>query len=134
MHTLGTGCFGAWKDIVICNDACKNLVSGGTLRQMGYGLLLTRVPTIASLSDNEIVIVGSFLESGLPYCSLMDVLHLPDMTSETEDQQPEEVHLSDRTDDDPLDLLHQGCGHVSKDKLLTAYKVWFLFFSSFFIK
>ena len=57
MTTLGTDSFEAWKDIVICNDAVNNLVSGGKLRQMGYGLLLTRVPTIVRLSDNEIVIV-----------------------------------------------------------------------------
>ena len=74
MTTLGTGSFGDWNTIVVCNDAVNNIASAGMLRQMDYGLMLTRVSTIFRLSDSEIIPVRSYSDSGLPYCPLMDVL------------------------------------------------------------
>ena len=48
------------------------------------------------------------------------MLNLPNLNKEG--VALEEVHLSDSMNVDPLDLLHERCGHYSKSKLLEGFK------------
>ena len=118
---LGHGTFGDWKRVTVCPSVVKNLCSGGMLRKMGYRLELLGVPRIVKLSDSSEVLSGSYSENGLPYVPLFDLLHLPNL-SDAGVSQLGEAHLSDNMHDDPLDLLHERCGHFSKSKLLEAHK------------
>ena len=56
----------------------------------------------------------------MPYLALRDVLNMPNLNKEG--VALEEVHLSDSMNVDPLDLLHERCGHCSKSKLLQGFK------------
>ena len=56
METQGVGSFQQWRGIKVCNDAVKNIVSGGMLRAMGYGLELLRVPKIVELNTGREVL------------------------------------------------------------------------------
>ena len=56
----------------------------------------------------------------MPYLTLVDVLNLPNLNKEG--VALEEVHLSDSINVDPLDFLHERCGHYSKSKLLEGFK------------
>ena len=119
LTSQGTGNYRDWKNIRVCNESVKNIASAGALRKMEYGLMLMRIPRIVRLSDEEMVLVATYAENGMPYVSVTDLLNLPDLTV---GENSEEVHLSDRTDADPLELLHQRCGHFSKGKLLEAFR------------
>ena len=119
LTSQGTGNYRDWKNIRVCNESVKNIASAGALRKMGYGLMLMRIPRIVRLSDEEMILVATYSENGMPYVSLTELLNLPDLTVE---ENSEEVHLSDRTDADPLELLHKRCGHFSKSKLLEAFR------------
>jgi hypothetical protein len=55
----------------------------------------------------------------MPYVPLWDILNLPDLMME---DPPDVVFLSDKIDVDPLEMLHLRCGHVSKVKLLEAFR------------
>ena len=79
-----------------------------------------RVPRIVRLCDGQEVISASYSEKGMPYLTLVGVLNLPNLNKEA--VALEEVHLSDRMNVDPLDLLHERCGHCSKSKLLEGFK------------
>ena len=77
METQGVGSFQQWHGIKVCNDAVKNIVSGGMLRAMGYGLELLRVPKIVELNTGREVLVGNYDEhGGMPWVALHDVLNL----------------------------------------------------------
>ena len=76
------GSFQQWRGIKVCNDAVKNIVSGGMLRAMGYGLELLRVPKIVELNTGREVLVGNYDEhGGMPWVALHDVLNLPCISS-----------------------------------------------------
>ena len=66
-----------WVDIRACNEAVKNIYSAGLLREMGYGLQLMRVLRIVRLCDGQEVIRADYLENGVPYLTLVDMLYLP---------------------------------------------------------
>ena len=53
LSCLGSGKYGDWLDIRVCNDAVKNIYSAGLQRDMGYGLQLLRVPRVVRLIDGE---------------------------------------------------------------------------------
>ena len=53
----------------------------------------------------------------MPYVNLSGLLNLPDL-NKLEVQLVDEVLLSGKLHDDPLDILHMRCGHVSKSKLI----------------
>jgi hypothetical protein len=113
LASLGTGSYGDWKDIRVCNGAVENICSGEILSDMGYGLSLLRVPRVVRL----LVLIASYAENGMPFVSLVDLLDLPNLTvSDKTGESSEEVHLSDNMDADPVDLLHDRCGHFSNWK------------------
>ena len=116
----GSGKYRDWVDIRMCNESVKNICSAGLLREMGYGLQLMRVPRIVRLCDGQKLIRATYSENGMPYLTLVDVLNLPNLNNEG--VALEEVHLSDSMNFDPLDLLHERCGHYSKSKLLEGFK------------
>ncbi len=90
---------------------------------MGYGLSLLRVPRVVRLLDEEAVLTASYADNGMPYVSLIDLLDLPNLNlSDNIGVSTEEVHFSDNMDADPVDLLHDRCGHFSKVKLLEAHR------------
>ena len=108
-------------DIRVCNEAVKNICSAGLLREMGYGLQLMRVPRIVTgqLIETELTKFARFslpidfyAENGMPYLTLVDVLNMPNLNKKG--MALEEVHLSDSMNVDPLDLLHERCGHYRK--------------------
>ena len=118
-------CYGSGKykdrvDIRVCNEAVKNICSAGLLRDMGYGLQLMRVPRIERLCDGQEVIRVAYSDNGMPYLTLVHVLNLPNWNNEGVEL--EKVHLLDSMNVDPLDLLHERCGHYSKSKLLEGFK------------
>ena len=120
LETQGTGTFGEWRDIRVSEEAVKNIVSGGMLRSMGYGLQLLRKPKIVELDSGNEVLTGEYDEhGGMPYVDLMEVLNLPNVSM---CNQMEEVNLSDNTGQDALDRLHERTGHVSKSKLIEAHR------------
>ena len=80
---------------------------------------LMRVPRIVRLCDGQEVIRAAYSENGMPYLTLVDVLNLP--TLNKEEVALEEVHLSNRMNVDPLDLLYERCGHYSKSSLLEGF-------------
>jgi hypothetical protein len=121
VQTQGTGSYKDWQDIRVCHEAVKDICSAGMLRAMGYGLTLLRVPKVVTLLDNKEVLVGQYAENGMPYVSLLDLLHLPDLSKCN--HLPDEVLLSDDYSDDPLEMLHLRAGHVSKSKLLEAFRL-----------
>ena len=95
----------------------KNIVSGGMLRAMGYGLELLRVPKIVELNTGREVLVGNYDEhGGMPWVALHDVLNLPCISSchYVMGGGSSEVMLSDTVQQDPLNLLHERAGHVAK--------------------
>ena len=49
----------------------------------------------------------------MPYVGLTDLLHLPN-TSRDGDDIHDEVYLADSMHNDPFEMLHLRCGHVSK--------------------
>ena len=57
----------------------------------------------------------------MSYLALRDVLNLPNLNNK-EGVALEEVQLSDSINVDPLDSLHERCGHCSKSKLLEGFK------------
>jgi hypothetical protein len=119
LETQGIGSFKDWKGIRVCNDAVKNLVSGGALRAMGYGLWLLHVPRIVKMSNPmDTVLTAEYSENGMPFVNLRELLHLPDLTKETQ----ELAMLSDDMGVDKLNLLHRRLTHVSKSVLLEAYR------------
>ena len=120
--TQGVGSFQDWAEITVCNDAVKNICSGGILRAMGYGLLLLDAPEIVKLSDStQVVLSGHYAENGMPFVELADVLNLPNLLRESGPPSAEAL-LSDVFEDDKLELLHLRTGHVSKHKLLEAFR------------
>ena len=80
LSCLGSRKYGDWLDIRVCNDAVKNICSAGLLRDMGYGLQLLRVPRVVRLIDGKEVLTAKYLESGMPYIGLSDLLHLPNIS------------------------------------------------------
>ena len=94
MTSQGTGNYRDWKNIRVCNESVKNIASAGALRKMEYELMLMRIPRIVRLSDEEMILVATYSENGMPYVSLTELLNLPDLTVE---ENSEELHLSDRT-------------------------------------
>ena len=121
LSCLGSGKYGDWLDIRVCNDAVKNICSAELLRDMRYGLQLLRVPRVIRLIDGEEVLTAKYSESGMPYVWLSDLLHLPNIGRVCGDI-CDEVHLSDSMHSDPLEMLHLRCGHVSKSKLLEGHR------------
>ena len=97
LSCLGTGKYGGWLDIRVCNDAVKNICSAGLLRDMGYNLQLLRVPRVVRLIDGEEVLTD------LSYVGLSDLLHLPNISRVCGDI-CDEVHLSDGLHSDPLEI------------------------------
>ena len=116
---LGSGKFKDWKEIRVCHDAVKNICSAGMLREMGYGLQLLRVPRVVRLVDGMEVLTASYSENGMPFVGLVELLNLPNINN---GETLEEFHLTNKYYADPLDLLHERCGHFSKVKLLEAFK------------
>ena len=100
--------------ITVCPQAVKNLCSGGMLRKMGYGLILLKVPQIVRMCDHAGVLTGVYSENGMPCVPLIELLNLPDISLASEEVN--NMH------GDPLDLLHERCGHFSKPKLLEAHR------------
>ena len=49
----------------MCNDAVKNICLAGLLGDMGFKLLLFRVPRVVRLSDDEEVFPAAYSESGI---------------------------------------------------------------------
>lgn len=81
LETQGTGSFKDWSEVRVCNDAIKNIIGAGYLRSMGYGLSLLRVPRIVNLdSGEEVVIDVEYAANGMPFASLQNLLHLPDIS------------------------------------------------------
>jgi hypothetical protein len=93
--TQGVGTYREWTDITVCNDAVKNICSGGILRSMGYGLQLLEVPEVVRLSDREPILRGEYAENGVPFVELTELLHLPDLTKETGAQDDQHVKASE---------------------------------------
>ena len=123
LECLGSGSFKDWKAVNVCPQAVKNICSAGILREMGYGLTLLRVPRIVRLHDEQEVLTATYADNGMPYVSLFDLLHLPDLTlTDALPGDAGEVHLSDDMRTDPVELLHERCGHFSKIKLIEAHK------------
>jgi hypothetical protein len=117
--TQGVGNFRDFKGVRVCNDAVKNLIGAGYLRQMGYGLMLLSVPKIVRLDNMEVVLVAEYHENGMPYVELVDLLDLPNIISE---QGGEEVLLTDDMGEDQLDLLHRRAAHFSRSVVIEAYR------------
>ena len=120
--TQGVGTYQEWTDITVCNDAVKNICSGGILRSMGYGLQLLEVPEVVRLSDREPILRGEYAENGIPFVELTELLHLPNLTKET-GAQDGQVMLSDNFEEDKLHLIHVRAGHAAKTKLLEAFRL-----------
>ena len=120
LSCLGSGKYGDWLDIRVCNDAVKNICSAGLLRDMGCSLQPLHVPRVVRLIDGEEVLTTKYSESVMPYVGLSDLLHLPYISRVCGDI-CDEVHLSDSLHSDPLEMLHLRCGHVSKSKLLEGH-------------
>ena len=55
----------------------------------------------------------------MPFVGLVELLNLLNINN---GETFEKVHLTDKYYADPLDLLHEICGHFSKVKLLEAFK------------
>jgi hypothetical protein len=108
----------------LCPQSVKNICAAGILREMGYGLTLLRVPRIVRLHDEQEVLTATYADNGMPYVSLFDLLHLPNLTlnEALPEVAVEEVHLSDDMHTDPVELLHERCGHYNKHKLIEAQK------------
>ena len=126
LTTQGEGVFKDWKHVRVCHDAVKDICSAGILRDMGYGLSLLRLPKIVSLVDNKEVLVGQYAENGMPYVPLQELLHLPNLNIAMLDSAcftEDSVMLSDKFEDDKLELLHLRTGHVAKSKLLEAFRL-----------
>ena len=119
LECVGEGTFQHWTDVRVCPGSVKNIVSGGLLRAKGYGLMLLLEPQIVRLSDQSVVLPAKYAQNGMPYVLLWDLLNLPDLLME---ESSEQVLLSDKIEIDPLELLHMRCGHVSKSKLLEAFR------------
>ena len=51
------------------------------------------------------MLTAKYSESGMPYVGLSDLLHLPNISRVCGDI-CDEVHLSDSTHSDPLEMLH----------------------------
>ena len=84
---------------------------------------MLRVPRIVRLHDEQEVLTATYADNGMPYVSLFDLLHLPDLTlTDALPGDAGEVHLSDNMRTDPVELLHERCGHFSKIKLIEAHK------------
>ena len=64
-------------------------------------------------------ITTQYLENGMTYLTLSDILNLPNLNKECG-----EALLSDSMNVDPLDLLHERCNHYSKSKLLELLFYW----------
>jgi hypothetical protein len=121
LQTQGKGSFGDWKDVTVCNDALKNLVGGGYLRAMGYGLSLVRIPKVVRLSDGVEVLVADYDSHGMPYIALDDMLHLPNIGHPVA-MYCEEVLLSDNVGIHPLELIHMRTAHCAESILIEGYK------------
>ena len=121
LDCVGEGTFQHWTDVRICPTSVKNIVSAGLLRAKGYGLDLFLNPSIARLSDKQEVLPAKYAANGMPYVKLWDLLMLPNLMVE-DAPVGGEVYLSDKIDVDPMEILHQRCGHFSKVKLLEAYR------------
>ena len=78
-----------------------------------------RVPRIVRLCNGQEVIGAANSKNGMPYLTLGAVLSLPNLNKEG--VALEEVHLSDNMNVDPLDLLHERCGHYSESTLLEGF-------------
>jgi hypothetical protein len=125
LSTQGVGASGHWNNITICNNAIKNLVGGGYLRTMGYGLTLLQVPRIVKLCDGAVVLVAEYSQNGMPFVDLMDLFALPNIggsQSGVGGHACGSVLLSDNMDRDPIELLHERTAHCSKSVLIQAYK------------
>ena len=75
-----------------------------------------RVPRLVTLDDGKEVLIAYYSKNGMPYVSLVDLLNLPDLTVENQEDIEDEIFLSDNNGTDPVELLHQRCGHYSKIK------------------
>jgi hypothetical protein len=125
LATQGVGVSGDWNNITICNNAIKNLVGGGYLRSMGYGLTLLQVPRIVKLCDGAVVLVAEYSQNGMPFVDLMDLFALPNIggsKSGVGDHTCGSVLLSDNMGREPIELLHERTAHCSKSVLIQAYK------------
>ena len=121
LETQGMGSYGDWKDITICNNAIKNLVGGGYLRAMGYGLSLLHVPKIVRLSDGEVVLVAEYAPgNGMPYVPIRDLLELPNIGYSA--VMCTEVMLSDNVGINPLELIHMRTAHCAEGILIEGFK------------
>ena len=100
----------------MCHDAVKNICSAGMLREMGYGIQLLG---LVRLVDGMEVLTASYSENGMPFEGHVKLLNLPNINN---GDTIEGVHLTDTYHADPLDLLHERCGHFSKVKHLEAFK------------
>ena len=60
---------------------------------MGYRLQLLRVPRVMRLSDDEEVLTAVYLESGMPYVGLTNLLHLPNLRRDGGDTH-DETHVT----------------------------------------
>ena len=118
LECLGSGTFKDWKAVNVCPQAVKNICSAGILREMSYGLKLLRVPQIVRHYDEQEVLTVLYADNGL-----LDLLHLPNITrTDALPADAGEVHLSDNMHTNPVELLHERYGHISKQKLIEAHK------------
>lgn len=96
-----------WKEAQVCNNAIKHICSGGMLRNMGYDLSLLRVLRLVNLIDEQKVIVAKHAENEMAYASLIEMTELPNLNLLTLTALLCEVHLSDHTDAELVDInLH----------------------------
>jgi hypothetical protein len=122
LATQGTGSFKGWKEVRVCNDAIKNIIGAGYLRSMGYGLSLLRVPRIVELDTGEETAIDvEYASNGMPFASLQDLLHLPNISQRHEEGESE-VLFSDNMGEDEVELLHRRTGHYSRSVLLEGYR------------
>ena len=71
--------------------------------------------------DEQEVLTAIYADNGMPYVSLLDLLHLPNITrTDALTEDGGEVHLQDNMHIDAVELLHERCGHFSKQKLIEA--------------
>ena len=73
------------------------------------------------LCDKMEVLIAASAKNSMPYMVLPYMLNLPNL-NKLEMQLENEVLLSHKLHDDPLDILHMRGGHVSKSKLIEGFR------------
>jgi hypothetical protein len=123
LKSLGLGKKGDWSNITVSHEAIKNILSGGKLRDHGYGLSLLKKPAIVNLETGEPVVQCIYkLSNGMPCCALTDVFNLPDLSGMNNVNFCTVMHTESHTPIGALGLLHKRTFHTSKSKLVEGYK------------